>query len=228
MKFSISKRPLNSVIYGVVSVGLALLVTASVSAQSGRRAPKGTTTVPTVSGPKPVEKKTVPTKDTRTSLLLSIEDHNPFSGIPYYLAGTVLDTCANRLRASPDIKVDSAAKGMSRGEAVKLAKSQPEAYVVWLQIDSDSFDTNRTPSLSPDSLFIRYTIFTPVTGKIKASGRTYKQIYSTGKGGVLGRIPSSRGGDIYSEYALKEAAREAAEQILDVFKINIPKQRVPG
>lgn len=228
MKVPISKWATGYTISGVVLVGVILLSAAIGNAQSGRRAPKRTVTVPSVSGPKTVEKKSVPEKDVRIPLLVAIEDHNPFSGIPYYLAGTIRDTCADRLRTSPDLKVGIAERGMNRTEAIKLAKAGKETYVVWLQIESDSYDSGQSGNATPETLYIRYTIYTPVTAKIKASGRTYKQIYQTGKGGVLGRIPSSRGGSIYSEYALKQAAQEAAEQILHAFSLSEPDGRLPG
>ncbi|HEY3025488.1 MAG TPA: hypothetical protein VGJ55_04965 [Pyrinomonadaceae bacterium] len=207
---------------------VVILASTGANAQSGRRAPKGTVTVPSVSGPKTVEKKSVPDKDVRIPLLIAIEDHNPFTGLPYYLAGTIRDTCADRLRKSPDLKVGLVERGINRSDAIKLAKAQKDTYVVWLQIESDSFDSGRSGNATPDTLYVRYTIYTPVTAKIKASGRTYKNIYRTGKGGVLGRIPSSRGGSIYSEYALKQAAEEAAEQILHAFLLTAPDGRLPG
>ena len=229
MKVRISKWSPGYTISGVVLVAVVILAAATANAQSGRRAPKGTVTVPSVSGPKAIEKKPVSAKDERIPLLVAIEENNPFSGIPYYLAGTIRDTCADRLGKSSDVKVNIATQGMDRGLAVRRAKAEKETYVVWLQIESDSFDPNRTASgnLAPETLYIRYTIFTPVTAKIKASGRTYQQIYKTGKGGVLGRIPSSRGGSIYSEYALKQAAQEAAELVLQVFKLTVPDERLP-
>lgn len=228
MKVPISKWAPGYSISGAVLVGVVLLAVATANAQSGRRAPKGTVTVPSVSGPKTVEKKPAPAKDERIPLVIAVEERNPFSGIPYYLAGTIRDTCADRLRKSSDLKVEIASRGMDRGEAVKRAKAEKETYVVWLQIESDSFDSGRSGNAAPETLYLRYTIFTPVTAKIKASGRTYQQIYRTGKGGVLGRIPSSSGGSIYSEYALKQAAREAAEQILHAFSLSVPEGRLPG
>lgn len=228
MQVPISKWTPGYTIFGVVLVGVFLLAVVTVNAQSGRRAPKGTVTVPSVSGPKTVEKKSVPDKDVRIPLLVAIEDHNPFSGLPYYLAGTIRDTCTDRLRKSPDLKVGLVERGINRSDAIKLAKAEKETYIVWLQIESDSFDSGRSGSATPDTLYVRYTIYTPVTAKIKASGRTYKNIYRTGKGGVLGRIPSSRGGSIYSEYALKQAAEEAAEQILHAFLLTAPDGRLPG
>src|SRR5438876_9713202 len=97
---------------------VVILASAGANAQSGRRAPKGTVTVPSVSGPKSVQKKSVPEKDVRIPLLVAIEDHNPFSGIPYYLAGTIRDTCAYPLRNSPDLKFGIAEFGLNLPEAV--------------------------------------------------------------------------------------------------------------
>jgi len=204
--------------FTVAALFVVIVASAGTQAQSGRRAPKGTKTVPTVSGPKEVEKPPVPVKDDRIPLALAIEELDPFSGIPYILAGTIRDTCAVRLTASAAVKVEIVGRGMNRSEAVKRAKAEKETYVVWLQIESDVFDRNRTGIDPPESLYLRYTVFSPVTGKTKTSGRT-SQVYRGG-GGVLGRIPSSRGSSIYSEYALKEAAREVAEQVLEAFSIN--------
>ena len=213
----------------IAAVFVVLIVASvAVQAQSGRRAAKGTKTVPTISGPKEVEKPSVPVKDDRIPLVVSIDEHNPFSGIPYFLAGTVRDTCAVNLRASSSVKVEIVARSMNRSEAVKRAKAEKETYVVWLQIESDVFDPYRTSNgnEAPESLYVRYTVFTPVTGKIKTSGRS-SQIYRTGRGGVLGRIPTSRGSSIYSEYALKESAREVAEEVLEAFSIHPPDSRLP-
>lgn len=208
-------------------VVVVILASIGVQAQSGRRAPKRTTTVPTVSGPKTVEKKPAPPKDERIPLLIAIDDHNPFSGLPFFLGDAIKDTCADRLRKASTLKVDIATRGMSRADAIKLAKVEKETYVVWLQIDTDS-DANRTSSAgwAPETLFLRYTVFTPVTAKIKASGRT-RTVYRTGRGGVIERIPS-RGGPMYSDWALKQAADEAAERILDAFKVHIPDIHLPG
>lgn len=210
----------------VVVFVVMILACAGTQAQSGRRAPKGTKTVPTISGPREVEKPPASVKDARISLAVAIEEHNAFSGIPYYLAGTVRDTCAVHLRASSSVKVDIVARSMSRSEAVKRAKAEKETYVVWLQIESDAFDRSGSSSESPESLYVRYTVFTPVTRKVKTSGRT-SQIYRNGRGGVLGRIPTSRGTSIYSEYALKQAAREVAEQVLEAFSVHPPDSRLP-
>jgi hypothetical protein len=226
-----SKNPIRArafAQYSVLLVAVLFLLGTNASAQSGRRAPKRTTTVATASGPKAVEKKPEPAQDLRIPLVITIEDHNPFSGLPFFLSETIRDTCADSLRRSATLKVDVGTRGMSRGDAVKRAKSETLLYVVWLQIDTDS-DSNRTSSAgwTPESLYLRFTIFSPVTARIKASGRTHP-VYRSSGGGVLGRIPSSRGGGVYSDYFLKQLANEAAERIRDAFTVAVPDVHLPG
>ena len=65
-----------------------------------------------------------------------------------------------------------------------------------------------------------WTIFEPATARIKQWGRTHQQIYKIGRGGVS--VPTaSKNSPLYSEYALKQAAKEAAEHVLEAFEIKI-------
>ena len=230
MQPSIS-RPGRGYLGGAALLTVSIFVLAATAhAQSGRRAPARTTTVPSISRPKTVEKKPeTPPADTRISLVIAAEEPNTFSRIPYYLAGTIRDTCGDALRKSPLMKVEIASRQMDHAEAVKRAKAEKETYVVWLQLGSDSFDSGRSSSTdAPKDLYIRYTILNPVTARVKSSGRTYQRINRTGRGGVLGRIPGSQGSSIYSEYALKQAAKEAAERILDALQVNVTTSPLPG
>jgi hypothetical protein len=190
-------------------------------AQSGRRSTGAPTTTPSVSGPKTVEK--APAKAPKIHLLVGVENRNPFSNIPYYLADTVLDNCVRRLADSADIIPNAVGRGMDRVEAVRRAKAEKEGYVVWLQIESDVLDSGKQKNNGPDELYVRYTIFEPETAKVKQSGRTHQQIYKTGGGGVS---TSTKNSAVYSEYALKQAAREAAERILEAFEIRVRDERL--
>lgn len=185
-------------------------------AQSGRRSTTVPPTAPSVSGPKTVEK--TPAKPPKIHLLVGVENRSPFVNIPYYLSDTVMEGCVARLANSADISPSAIGRGMDRVEAVRRAKAEKTAYVVWLQVESDVVDSGRQPKDGPDELYVRYTIFEPVTARVKQSGRTHQQIYKTGRGGVS---TTAKNGPLYSEYALKQAAREAAERILDAFEIKI-------
>lgn len=196
---------------------LAVLLSCVIAqAQSGRRATSAPSTAPSVSGPKTVEKTTP--KLPKTHLLVGVENRSPFLNVPYYLSDTVLENCVHRLAESADIIPNAIGRGMDRVEAVRRAKAEKEAYVVWLQVESDVLDSGKQQKNGPDDLYVRYTIFEPVTGKVRQSGRTHQQIYKTGRGGVS---TTDRNSPVYSEYALKQSAREAAERILEAFEIKV-------
>jgi len=198
-----------------------LFVSATIiSAQSGRRSTGGattTTTAPSVSGPKTVEKK--PEKAPRLQLLVGIDNRDPMSNIPYYVTDTVIDNCVRRLGDASDVMVTSAGSAMNRSEAIKRAKEETVRYVVWLQVGSELADSGKKPSKnSVDELYVSYTILEPGTAKFKQSGRSHHSIYQTGRGGVSAPNKNS---PLYSEYALKQAARETAERVLAAFDIKL-------
>jgi hypothetical protein len=200
-----------------------MFVCASLGAgQSGRRSTNGSATTPSVSGPKAVEKP--PAKAPSLMLLIGIEDRNSFANVPYYLSDTVLDNCTRRLGDAADVIATPAGRGMNRAEAIRRAKAEKQAYVVWLQIESDLADSGKQSKNGPDELYVRYTIFEPVTANIRQWGRTHQLIYKTGRGGVSSPT-SSKNSPLYSEYALKQAAREAAERVLEAFDIKLTDER---
>jgi hypothetical protein len=197
-------------------IAIAFACATLAEAQSGRRSTSAPTTAPSVSGPKTVEKTTP--KPPKIHLLVGIEQRSPFLNVPYYLSDTVMENCVRRLADSADIIPNPISQGMDRVDAVRKAKAEKEAFVVWLQVESDVLDSGREQKNGPDELYVRYTIFEPVTGKVRQSGRTHQQIYRTGRGGVS---TSNKNSSLYSEYALKQAAREAAERILEAFEIRV-------
>jgi hypothetical protein len=200
----------------LLAVCFLLGITITVDAQSGRRSSNGQTTAPSVSGQKTVEK--TPVRAPKIQLLVSIEDRNLLIGVPYYLSDTVLDNCVRRLNDAAEINATVARRSMTREEASTKAKAQKEAFVIFLQIESDIAPSAKQAKNGPDELYVRYTIFEPATARIKQWGRTHQQIYKTGQGGVS---TSSKNSAVYSEYALKQAAKEAAERALEAFEIKI-------
>jgi len=203
----------------VLSLALLLIACVSVEAQSGRRGAgkSTTTTVPSVSGAKEVEAK--PQTATRLQLIVGIDTANPTTTIPYYLADTVLDECIRRLGEASDVVVRPAGQHLTRGEAAKLAKSDKDRYVVWLELGNDLAGTSSQNRNGPNELWVNYVILEPGTAKTKQAGKTYHSIYKVDNVGVSG--PSSRQSPVYSDYAVKQSAREAADKILEAFDIRI-------
>jgi hypothetical protein len=152
-------------------------------------------------------------------LLVGIDNRDPMSNIPYYVTDTVIDNCVRRLGDASEVIVTSAGRGMNRAEAIKRAKEETVRYVVWLQIGSELADSGRQQKKNQmDELYVSYTILEPGTAKFKQSGRSHHQIYQTGRGGVS---TPTKNGPLYSEYALKQAARETAERVLAAFDIKL-------
>ncbi len=203
-------------------IAILAICAIGIEAQSGRRSTgTSTSTAPSVSGPKAIEKK--PEKAPSLQLLVGIEDPSGFTNIPFYLSDTVLDNCLRRLGDASDVISTSGGRGMTRSDAIKRAKDEKKRYVVWLQIGSDVRDSGKQSKNGPDELYVNYTVFEPETAKIRQSGRTHHSIYKTGRVGVSG---PTRNSPLYSEYAMKEAARETAERILDAFDIKLRDERL--
>jgi len=199
-----------TIIFACASVGYA---------QSGRRSTGGTTTTttPSVSGSKTIEKK--PEKPPRLQLLVGIDNRDPSTNVPYYITDTVIDGVLRRLGDAADVIARAAGSPMNRADAVKQAKEETTRYIVWLRIGSEAADSGRQQSSNTvDELYVSYSIFEPATAKHRQSGRSHHQIYQTGRGGVSAPNKNS---PLYSEYALKQAAQETAERILEAFEIKL-------
>lgn len=204
-----------------VVLALVAVCALTVSAQSGRRVPKSKSAPPPEPQSVPAETKPAEKVKPALSFIVGIDRDLSFVSIPLYFSDTVLRACADRLDDGPSVDVDVAPRDVNRGEAVKRAKAEKEAYVVWLNLRADSM--NSSGGSTYRDIYIEYVVFTPQTGKVATSGRTYQQSFRSG--GVIG-LPGTSGAA--SEYALKEAAREAAERILSAIKSHIPGDRVPG
>lgn len=200
---------------------ISVLLTMGVAhAQSGRRSSGGTATTNTTptapTGAKTAAKK--PATEPRLQLLVGINRADAFTTTPYYVYDTVLADCLKRLNDAEIVFANSGAHNMNRAEAVKAAKQETTRWVVSLELRSFYAESGRQIKPEQDELYVDYTVIEPVTGKIKRSGRTQRHIYQNGRGGVS--MPPQKGPG-YSEYAIKQAAIEAADRILAGFDIRV-------
>src|SRR6266581_4699785 len=111
MNIGFDHSPSHSCRAVVLFVAIAVMFAAVAQAQSGRRSAKSAD-------------KTEKLPPRKVSLLVSVEDRDQFSNIPYYLADSALDNCIDRLRDAAEISVSSSARGMSRAEAIHRAKAE--------------------------------------------------------------------------------------------------------
>lgn len=207
-------------------VSFALISAATAMGQSGRRVRKSAPAP--VSAPEPTLSPANPAQKEKPALtfIVGMDRYNGFSNIPLYFYDSVLRSCAERLDDATAVKVEVAQGEMNRGQAVTRARAEKEDCVVWLQLKVDSMSADPGIVNNLNQLYLEYWVFAPTTAKLVTSGRTYQQGYRKG-GVVVGPSGSGRSNTTYSEYLLKQAAREAAERILAHFQIHAPSDKVP-
>ena len=188
----------------------------SVQAQSGRRQTKPAPAAP-IPTPTP-EPTPVPKKEEKQDLLFFIGANRYISdaSYPYSYYDAVIRGCAERLRTASSASVDVTDKDLSRGEAIKKAKSESKSYVILLTLSLD------TPARSYDDLILEYVVFTPGTAKVLTSGRTYQ---NTNRKGPIVVGPTSRGSGLYREQLLQQLGEDAGERILKALHLNTPVMR---
>lgn len=188
---------------------------ALVSAQSGRRG----ATKPTapVTPPVAVEPQvpSIPQESARLHFLVAVDESTGFERVPFHVPTTVLEVCVRRLAEPKEVAATAASQRMTRADAVKAAKSEMTRYVVWLHVGNERDDYGADVSANSNQLYVTFTIFEPVTAKVKETGRVYYGTARAGNVGVGVPIP----GAVLSDFAIKETARQTADRILEAFKI---------
>lgn len=192
----------------------------TVQAQSGRRQkqPEPAAPVPT---PTPEPTPTPKKEDADSDLFFSIGMDRTFAydNLPFSYYDAVSEGCARALRQGSSAAVDISTQSMSRGDAIKKAKSSTNTYVILLKLAYDSM------ARSSDDLSVEFVVFTPGTAKVATSGRSYMNAGRTAGGVVVG--PTSRGptSGLYREQLLKRAGEDAGNRILKSLHLDV---QVPG
>lgn len=191
----------------VVTVAAFLMLCALTAlAQSGRRAKKSTP-LPPVPTPEASPTPTPGKSPEKAALpiLLGANNSDAFGNIPSYFKGSVLRSCADRLRQRA-FDVDLTPRDLTGSEAVKRAKAAKEGYVVLMELRSDKMGSERDVS-ELSIIYINYTVYAAVTGKQVTSGNVYQQA-------AVRDIISGRGDSLgLTEQRLKSAALVAADRI---------------
>jgi hypothetical protein len=225
----IKRVSLNGGVAPLLCCLLAFACCSLVQAQSGRRVTKRSpsTPVPSVDAGQTTAPPIAKADKEQLKLYVCAGERDPFLNIPRYASDTIRNVFVQRISQASSIDVVSGPE-MHRTEAIKRAKAAEKEYVVLLELDSDEFDSRRSTTIGNadlSRLIIRYYVFTPGTGKSKLEGVVYQQ-NRVGRGGVS--IPSTRRNNpLYSDYLLKEAAKDAANRVLAAFRTYTPP-REPG
>jgi hypothetical protein len=198
---------------------LLALCAMSIQAQSGRRQTRPATAAP-VPTPTP-EPTPAPKKSEKEPDLLFFVGVNRYSSsysFPFTYYDAVLRGCADRLRSGSSAGVDTTDGDLSRGDAIKKAKSASKTYVVLLTLEFDSM------ARSNDDLVLNFVVFEPVTSKVAINGRSYQN--ATRKGPIIVGPPSgSTVSGLYRERLLQQAGEDAATRILKAMHLNIERPK---
>jgi len=204
-----------SALYLIFCATLWLSFALVVMAQSGRRVRKSTATpVPTPEAtplPRPPPEK----PKAAFTFIVGLDKYGEFSRISLNAYSGVLRSCADRLDDSPVVKAEVSSRDLSRSAAIRKAKEEKEAYIVWLQLRPNTLTGQTGVYDDPYNVYVEYSVFAPTTAKQVTSGNTYPEAYRNKRV----RVPT---GPIEGNYYLNQAARGAAERILDHFHVRLP------
>jgi len=181
---------------------------------------KSTTAPVSTPEPTPTPNKPVEKPKAAFTFIIGMDRYGDFSRIPLYVSSGVLHTCAGRLDDPESVNVEVASRDISRADAILRAKSEKEAYVVWLQLVPETLSGRAGPNDDPYNVTIEYLVLAPTTAKQVTSGRVYPAAYRN-RGVIVSPKTSGIGGD----YQLNQAAKATAERILDHFHIGMVNTR---
>ena len=202
-----------------ISLALALVATCTLGivAQSGRRVRKSETAIPVPTPETTPAPTPTPRPEPAFTFIVGMEKFGDFSRISLDAYSGVLRSCADRLDDSSLVKAETTSREMSRADAVRQAKSEQRAYVVWLQLGANNFSGQTSVYDDPNNVYVQYAVFAPTTAKQVTSGNIYPEAYRNKRV----RVPTST---TQGDYYLNQAARGAAERILDHFHLRLPSQ----
>ena len=200
---------------------ILVLCALSAQAQSGRRQvkPPPAAPVPTPTPePTPIPKKAE--KESELLFFVGADRNNTYANIPLSYHDAAMRGCIDRLRAGSSADVDFTDRSLSRGEAIKRAKSETGSYVVYLTLTFD------TLARSYDDLILEFVVFTPGTAKIAVNGRSYLTGQRAGPV-VVGPPRGTTTGGLYVEQRLKQAGEDAGNRILKALHLDIENTKIP-
>jgi len=135
-----------------------------------------------------------------------------FTRVSLYTMSSVLRNCADRFNDAPAASGTVSGQNMSRADAIRQAKAEKTSYIVWLQLRANNLRGETGVYDDPNNVYLQYIVLAPQTAKQVTQGNTYPEVYRNKK--VRLPTPSSDG-----DYYLNQAARGAAERILDHFHL---------
>jgi hypothetical protein len=190
--------------------------------QAGRRLPQSRPTPPKAE-PAPSPTPESPKKAKPQFSLKIVRDIPQTLYMAFPFPERMEEWTISRLKKSSLLEV-TAGDQTNHAEAVRLAKAETEALIVWLQLEEDPFATPDPAGRHEvaGQVRINFSIFAPVTGKTKYSGTVFMGQSNRGIGienvETTACYPTVRGED----RLLLRASFETAARIMDYLKVPVP------
>lgn len=215
---------------GVIAlIGLILLGSSVLTAQSGRKLPKGS---PPVETPEPAPQPIVEEKPRpKPQFTLKVMSDLAQGGAGTFMNPSRMHSwVVDRLSRSILLAVrDGGSTG--RSDAIKQAKSETEAFVILLELNADPFGPVRSTSGREATMIV--TVYHPVSGKVR-----FSRMLSVGQTSSLRPASSTVLNGCYpsvfrNDILLLETSIAAADLVLNHFNIPLPpvcggQTRIPG
>lgn len=211
--------PLLRLLAAVFVISLGIISVSASGAQSGRRQPKSTSPAP-VPTPEPTPTPKKPAEKPKLlTFIVGIDRYGSFQRLPLNTYTGIVRNCAERLDEPETVKVDVTQQEMTFGEALRRAKAEKDAYVVWLRIRPDTMGDDSGSGGDFNQVYIEYTVFAPATAKQVTTGHAYPGAY---KNSTVILKPTGVNGDRY----YNQAAKDVADKILNHFHVGMIKTRL--
>jgi hypothetical protein len=213
---------------GLAAMLLLLGLFDSIEAQSGRRSTKpASTPAPNPTSPASPANTVSPSTDSssiprmdglreKVKLLIGRQPTRKH----LQSEDVILASFVNRLNEDPNISAISAGD-LQHTEAVLLAKTEPEAFVVLLSFEIDSFQGGTIILNSPD-LRIDYLVLAPQTARKQTKGKVYFQAIGGGR-----MRKSEWPGGTPIRITPEAAGIEAADHVHDWLRLDEMRKRNP-
>jgi hypothetical protein len=223
-----------------LALALCVASAATAGAQSGRRKPAPMSPVPTPTPAAPAEEgesesESRPRRQVGVAGQLSFVVYrldNAFPHVDFNVENMLMNAFMDRLTRSKDLTANHGGKRISRKEAQEIARSESRSHVVLVELELDSglASGRGTAGGQTDmrSLSVKTYVYEMGTGTLKyvdqTSQRPYRQTTGTTIGGIRLPLPAPRARieRFPGELQLEQAARDAADRIMQRFNLRLP------
>ncbi|HKG13797.1 MAG TPA: hypothetical protein VKB12_10670 [Pyrinomonadaceae bacterium] len=221
----------------LVAVALCAFALTNVAGAQSRRAPRPAATPTPEPTPTPEESQGeseskprgtgASTKEPGVVVsFLILENDNPMMSLDYMARDDIWKEFLERLGKARSVSVTQGGKA-TRGEALKRAKLEREAYVVLFQMEEEreSMGDASIGRVDSRNLLLKTYVYAPQTGSLKYADTIYQRPYrdTATVGGVRIPVPGSRRIERYpSQRQLEQAARDAANRLMAHFNVTLP------